>query len=277
MLKSVNFVDSSCNSDLDEKPKKITKNKIIIKQKSNNFVPDIVELNTKKEQANEINKPKLFFTPQKIPDFVDIKILKEYVKKDVDANKEYFDDTNSTYKISNPTKAEWILNKSIKGGKMIGNGNTNVDINVNDKYGIDVSVLTLRGNHSNEKSVMQNFSGCNNLDSLFTENKGDEAVKVFKDNLSKKYNFKDGIDKDILYLIFVCKEKNVYLTCLKLNLESVPNIKFSNFTKSKKTIQLDNCIDPKVGNVILYKSKKRLELRLHKDIINNNECSVKVF
>lgn len=225
----------------------------------------------------ERNNPKLFFTPEKIPDFVNINILKEYVKKDIDANKEYFDDINSTYKISNPIKAEWILNKSIKGAKMVGNGNTNFDINVHDKYGIDVSVLTLKGNHSNEKSVMQNFTGCNNLDSLFTENKGDDAVKIFKDNLIKKYNFKNGEKKDIIYLIFVCKGKNIYLTCLKLNLKFIINIKFSNFTKSKKTIQLDNCIDKNIGNVILHKSKKRLELRLHKNIINNNECCVKIF
>ncbi len=38
--------------------------------------------------------------PHKIPNFIDINILKEYVKKDIDSNKEYFDDKKITYKIS---------------------------------------------------------------------------------------------------------------------------------------------------------------------------------
>ena len=114
------------------------------------------------------NKNKKFIiSPCKIPNFIDINILKEYVKKDLDSNKEYFDDLNITYKISDPRKAEWILYKAIKGGKLCGNGNTNVDIIVNDTIAIDVSVLTLNGNFTNEKSIMQNFSHSNDLDSLF--------------------------------------------------------------------------------------------------------------
>ena len=52
------------------------------------------------------------------------------------------------------------------------------------------------------------------------------------------------------------------------------------FIKSYKNISIENFIDIKVGNVKLYKSKKRLELRLSKDIINNiinNICSIKLF
>ena len=216
-----------------------------------------------------------------IPDFINLEILKEYVKKDIDGNREYFDDLKITYKISDPKKAEWILNKAINGGELIGNGSTNFDIVIKEKnIGIDVSVLTLNGNYTNEKSIMQNFSASSDLDSLFNNKKGEMAVDIFKQKLLEKYEFEEDKDdkdeKKIYFLIFICKSKNIYLTCLELNPKNVENMKFSCFTKSCKNITIDNFIDKKYGNVKLYKSKKRLELRLHKDILNN-ECSVKLY
>ena len=77
-------------------------------------------------------------------------------------------------------------------------------------------------------------------------------------------------------MIFICKNKNIYISCLKLYPENIPNMQFSGFTKHCKNITIDNFIDEKIGNVKLYKSKKRLELRLHKDILNN-ECTIKLF
>ena len=82
--------------------------------------------------------------------------------------------------------------------------------------------------------------------------------------------------KDIYYIIFVCINKNIYLCCLKLNQEKIPNMKCGGFTKTGTNILIDNFIDNKIGNVKLYKSKKRLELRLCKDIINSF-CSVKLY
>ena len=134
---------------------------------------------------------KFILEPCKIPDFVDIKILKEYVNKDLDGNKEYFDDLDITYKISEPRKAEWILSKAIKNSKLVGNGNANIDIIVTDKIVIDVSVLTLNSNYTNEKSIIQNFKKCTNLDTLFNTYNGEEAVEIFKNEFILKYNFKD--------------------------------------------------------------------------------------
>src|SRR5437868_966016 len=102
-----------------------------------------------------------------IPECIDIDILKKYVKQDINANIEYYNDCNMSYRISNPTKAEWIISKAINNSKMIGSGNTFVDVVFENIY-IDVTVLTLgRGQYTNEKSIMQNFSSSNNLDSLF--------------------------------------------------------------------------------------------------------------
>ena len=62
-----------------------------------------------------------------------------------------------------------------------------------------------------------------------------------------------------------------------LNTKNISNMKYSKFTTTKcKNITIDNFIDCSVGNVKLYKSKKRLELRLSKEIINN-KYSIKLF
>lgn len=148
---------------------------------------------------------------------------------------------------------------------------------INDKIGIDVSVLTLKNNIcTNEKSIIQNFSDSNDLDSLFNTNAGEKAVEIFKNKLTEKYNFKDGIEKDIYYMIFICENKNVYMSCLKFNPKNIQNMKFFEFSKTCKNIIINNFIDAKIGNVKLYKSKKRLELRLCKDILHH-ECTVKLF
>jgi len=119
---------------------------------------------------------------------------------------------------------------------------------------------------------MQNFTDSNNLDSLFNIESSGKAVEIFKKKLIDKYEKK----KNIYYLIFVCKNKNIYLSCLKFNIDNIKNMKFSKLSTKCKNIEISNFIDNKIGNVKLYKSKKRLELRLSKEIINN-ECCIKLY
>ena len=61
----------------------------------------------------------------------------------------------------------------------------------------------------------------------------------------------------------------VYLVCFKLDITLIQNVKSLGFKKGEKNIITSNFIDSKYGNVLLYKSKKRLELRLNKDIIKD--------
>ncbi len=56
-------------------------------------------------------------------------------------------------------------------------------------------------------------------------------------------------------------------------LKNIKNICFDSLSKKCKTILLKNFIDNDFGNVKLYKSKKRLELRLNKKIINDEFTS----
>jgi hypothetical protein len=256
---------------------KLKKNKDIIKNEKilEEDKTDIISKESKESKNSNDNKKKTFILePVKFPDFINLEILKEYVKKDINSNTEYFDDLKITYKISDPKKAEWVLNKSLKKGKLVGNGSTNVDI-ISEKNAIDVSVLTLNGNYTNEKSIMQNFSECNDLDSLFVNKDGNKAVDIFKNKFTNKCKFEDENTK-MYYMIFICKDKNIYMSSLLLNSKNISEMKCSSFTKSCKNILIDNFIESKYGNVRLYKSKKRLELRLHKNILDL-DCTVKLF
>jgi hypothetical protein len=222
---------------------------------------------------------KYIFTPCKLPNFVNINILREFVKNDVKNNKDYFDELQMTYRISDAKKAEWMLSKSILNSKLVGNGNKNVDIIVRNKIGIDVSVLTLNKRFTNEKSVIQNFTNSNTLDLLFNNKDATHAVDIFKKQFTEKFsyissNFSNNII-NIYYVLFICKYKHIYLTCLKLNLDRIQYMKYDCLTKKCKNIFINNFINRKFGNVRLYKSKKRLELRLSKNILHN-KCSIKI-
>jgi hypothetical protein len=214
---------------------------------------------------------------------LNIVTLKKYVFNDVKSNYEYFNDANLTYTISNPTKAEWIIYKSIKNSLWIGKGNNKADVLLQLLFTniyIDVGVLTLNGNQTNEKSIMQNFTQGNNLDELFINKKGSDAVNIFKNKLIEKYQTQTSPLNKInkyYYMLFICHEKNIHLTCFNFNQINIQNMSFESFIGSEyKNILIRNFIDIKYGNVKLYKSKKRLELRLNKNIINES-CSIKLY
>ena len=148
-----------------------------------------------------------------------------------------------------------------------------MDVKTSDNEGIDAMCVIMNNNNSNEKSLKQGFtSGGNNLDNLFLTKKDNEAVNLYMDS------YKDEINKAIenkklenLYIIaFISSKNKIYLTCFKLNIKNVKYVKSDGFTKQLKSINVKNFIDDKYGNVKLYKSKKRLELRLNINCITNS-------
>jgi hypothetical protein len=258
---------SECESDNEyDSIERITKRIIPI-----NNLKDKIEDEIENKIENKNNK--YIIEICNIPDFINQNILRKYVKNDIESNKDYFDDINITYRISDPKKAEWIIYKSINNSKLVSSGNNSVDIIIND-IGIDISVLTLTGNNTNEKSLMQNFTTGNKLDELFLNKNGTTAVDIFKNKFLKKY---DNKYKEIYYIIFICHKKHIYLSCFKLNLENIKFMEFSCFSKSCKNILLNNFIDKNYGNVKLYKSKKRLELRIDKNILLNLKSCINVY
>jgi len=128
--------------------------------------------------------------------------------------------------------------------------------------------------NTNEKSLMQNFTTGNKLDELFINKNGISAVDIFREKFMKKYDEKF---KEIYYIIFICHKKRVYLCSFKLNINNIKFMEFNCFSKSCKNIILNNFIDKKYGNVKLYKSKKRLELRIDKNILLNLNSCINVY
>lgn len=224
---------------------------------------NIICKSNKLEQIKEVNNKQLMSLVD-IPDFINIDKLKHWVKIDIDANKYYYDDKQMTYTISNPCKSEWILHKSIDNSKLIGNGNSSMDI-VTDNNVIDVGLLTLNNSYTNEKSIIQNTEN-NNIDNLFKTKSSLSLIRMFKNKLKDKYN--KYVDNNIYYIIFVCHDNNIYLVCLKLNINNINNVRFGYFTKKSKSLIMNNIIDKKHGICKIYGAKKRIELRLSKNIIN---------
>ena len=63
----------------------------------------------------------------------------------------------------------------------------------------------------------------------------------------------------------------MYIWCLKIDISRIQFVTSGGFVKGKKekcvNIIVDNFIDSKIGKVNLYKSKKRVELRFKKEIL----------
>lgn len=221
-------------------------------------------------KCREESHNKNVITLTKIPDDIDIEILKSYVEKDIKANLEYFSDKNCNLNV-NKEKAEWMIHKSCANSKIIGNGNKPTDIQKED-YGMDIAVLCINGQYSNEKSLIQNFKTIGkDLDTQFTEEKYNDALKLFMYEYKEKHDkLKEyGIGKNY-YLVFLCNKSNIYLICLDTNMDMCNNVKIKKITET--SIMIDNFIDEKVGTVKLYKSKKRLELRICKEVLDNINC-----
>jgi len=209
------------------------------------------------------------------PNDIDINydLLKIYIKTYIDTRQEYYNDTNTNNLELEAGFSEWWIKKASYGRK-IGDGNCPMDVITKNNKAIDTMCLCLNGNQTNEKSIMQNFNiSGNNLDNFFIEKKENEATKLYmKDYIKKiiKFAVDYNISKnDLYYCIFISTNKNVFLSIYKINIYSILFVKSDGFTKQLKSIKLKNFIDEKDGNVKLYKSKKRLELRINKDVLNN--------
>lgn len=231
--------------------------------------------NKKKKILNKFNKfNKFILTPidyNKLD--INYDILKEYLKKYINPRIEYYKETNTQNLELESGFSEWWIKKSSKGIK-IGNGNAPMDVITKKNNAIDTMCLCLNGNVSNEKSIMQNFGNSgNNLDLYFNTKNHIKVINMFiTDYIDKIKNFsikyKVPLTK-LYYCIFISTKTNVYLSCFKININNIIYIKSHGFTKSMKSINIKNFIDDKYGNVKLYKSKKRLELRIKKDVINS--------
>lgn len=155
--------------------------------------------------------------------------------------------------------------------KIIGAGNYPIDVySAKQKVGADVKFLSAKtdddGNFingtSNETSLSQKFkSAGKNLDQLFKQKKKKEILEGWTKILVEKNDIpiKDyGLDY-IYYFIFIRGGSSINLAIAKVNKEFIPNIKISKLTDTSAFIS--GYVDDRYGNVKIYKSKKRIELR----------------
>tara|TARA_B100000242_G_scaffold12300_1_gene7782 strand:- start:560 stop:1252 length:693 start_codon:yes stop_codon:yes gene_type:complete len=164
---------------------------------------------------------------------------------------------------------EYLLSKNIN-GKHIGEGNFPVDIKKDNK-GIDVVCLCMNKNKTNEKSIIQNFKDAGeSLDILFQNSQFNKALDIYKTQYyNKLLNAKnDGNFDEFYYCTFISTNHTIHLAVFKIHIDNIKNMTFHK--SSKSSFHFNGFIDPQYGTTILYKSKKRLELRFYKNILHNN-------
>jgi hypothetical protein len=210
----------------------------------------------------------------KIPESLDIQLMIENIAKYMDSRAQYYREKKRSPFVEDEF-SEYFTAKST-GGSEIGGGSCAMDVQTKNNEGIDAMCVIMNKYFSNEKSLIQNFSSSGvDLDILFKDKKDTEAVKLYGDQYLKKLqDVKKEKNLNELYILaFVSTSKDVFLVCFKINPENIKHVSSGGFVKNKKeanvNIIVNNFINPSYGNVKLYKSKKRMELRLLPEVLKS--------
>lgn len=166
---------------------------------------------------------------------------------------------------------QWVVQAI--GATPVGAGSYPIDIIKHNEFGADIKMLscklnangTLSDTTSGETSLAQNFSDAGvHLDSAFAESKHDDIanswIKVLSAKLGKVER-EQGINT--IYYIFILRAGNkFYLCATEVIVDNIQHITANSSISTATSVFVDNVIDSKFGNAKIYKSKKRLELRL---------------
>lgn len=166
---------------------------------------------------------------------------------------------------------QWVVQAI--GGLPVGAGSYPVDLIKPGEFGADIKMLSCKLNAngslsdttSGETSLAQKFSGAGvNLDVAFANSQYQEIVDDWKIILLDKLNrvkLEQNLNK--IYYIFILRAGNKFYLCsTKVNLENIDYITPNTNSSTGLSVFIDNFIDSKFGTTKIYKSKKRLELRL---------------
>jgi hypothetical protein len=207
-----------------------------------------------------------------IPESINIDKITEEIENYMIPRKPFYKSTKR-YPYIEDEFSEYFTATSSSGCE-IGRGHCGMDVKTKNNEGVDAMCVIMNKDISNEKSIIQNFaSSGSNLDTLFKEKKDDEAVELFMNDYKKKLeNVKhDKNLTDMYILAYISTNVDIYLACFKIDISRIPFVSSGGFVKGQKeicvNIIVDNFIDSKIGKVTLYKSKKRVELRFKKEIL----------
>lgn len=207
-----------------------------------------------------------------IPESININIIKEKISNYMESRIEYYQYKNRPPYVEDEFSEYFTAISS--NGCEIGGGNSGMDVRTEQNEGIDVTCIIMNKDVSNEKSLIQNFKSSGlNLDTLFAEKKDDEAVELFMNDYKQKLEkIKDDENLNNLYILaYISTNTDIYIACFQIDISKIQYVYSGGFVGGNKEIYvniiLNNFINNDIGKVTLYKSKKRLELRLKKNIL----------
>jgi len=206
-----------------------------------------------------------------MPACIDVAELRRRVAPYMESRKEFYADTKRNLYVEDEFSEYWTAKAT--NGTEIGRGSGGMDVKAGNEDGIDAMCVIMNRNGSNEKSLTQNFSVAGaQLDQLFTEGKHSEALDAFVSGYAEKIKKvrEENNLKDMYILAFVSTTTDVHVVCFRLFEDRIPAVTSGGFVRGgDRNIIANGFINPTEGNVKLYKSKKRLELRLNPEVITS--------
>lgn len=215
-------------------------------------------------------RPLTLLELREIFDDTAIKVLEFFIKKSVFSQPErIYGQEYLPIQVPKEHIEQWVVQAI--GAKPVGAGNYGVDVVKPGIFGADVKMLSCKvdntgrvtNNDSGETSLAQNFKDTGiSLDDMFKAKKYNEILDGWKEIIYNKLNkvkIEQAIDK--IYYIFILRAGTSFRLCgMEVNLDELSNITVSGASDS--SLFIDNFINADYGKVKIYKSKKRLELRL---------------
>jgi hypothetical protein len=167
----------------------------------------------------------------------------------------------------------------------VGAGSYPIDILKPNEWGADVKMLSckvdknsnLTNGDSGETSLAQKFKGTGiSLDDMFKQEQYQEIIdgwtSIWRDKLIDVKSEK-SIDRVYYFFFLRGSQKESYICAFEVDIENInTNIITQRDTNSqiKQSVFLNGVINERYGNSKIYKSKKRLELRLRpKNLLND--------
>lgn len=173
---------------------------------------------------------------------------------------------------------QWVVQAI--GALPVGAGNYGVDVIKEGEFGADIKMLSckiskngnLTDSESGETSLAQNFKDTgDSLDTMFENKRFDEIVDGWKEIIYNKLNkVKEEQNVENIYYIFILRAGTTFRLCaMEVDTDKLKDIGVGKVTST--SVFINNFIDENYGSVKIYKSKKRIELRLRpKFWVDNN-------
>ena len=223
-----------------------------------------------------------FLNSDEIKNFFDdkgLKVLSYLLRKVLFSQPEMLpDQSDKNIQMTKEFLEQWIA--QALNWKTIGAGNYPIDVfDENSKVGIDIKFISAKTDEqnnfltsiSNETSLAQNFANEGaDLDILFNNEDYEDILDKWKTLLNRKFQkaIEDLELKEIYYYIFIRGSNAINLCVCKVNPNKINDLEVER--GNNRSVFIKNFVDRRYGEVKIYKSKKRMELRTYPINIQND-------